>query len=573
MMKHLLQVALCLWLAPALCRAEVKVENVMVPMRDLVRLSTDIYRDPALAKAPVVLMRTPYNKAGGAAAARRFAEAGYVAVVQDCRGKFASEGSFVPYNNEGQDGYDTIEWINAQPWANGRVGMWGASYVGATQWQAAVEEPPGLVTITPTATFTSFYRNLYLGGALRHSLISTWAAGNSPKPAGAVVNNDWQATLLHLPLGTVDEKIGWPIGWLSGIMNHPSPGGYWKRLDMTADMPSLKLPMQHVVGVYDFFARESVGNLVRMQALAKDARTRKAQQLVFGPWDHGTIGKSKVGALDFGPEANWDPTAATLQWFDQALKSDLNPDQPDFVPVRYFIMGENKWHTAQTWPPDGYADTAFYLHSSGKANTLAGDGILNFNPPAQDEPADRFSADPANPTPACPPDPARPIQSGSWAPLDQRALEERPDVLVYTSEPLHAPLTFAGDARAELYVSASTPDADWVVKLVDVHPDGPAYNLTVGILRGRFRDSEIKPSLLKPGEVYKITVDLGPIAARILPGHRLRVDICGAYFPLFDRNPNTAEGIFGTGTATAIETIFHAPGRESRIILPVKTGR
>ena len=492
-----------------------------------------------------------------------------MAVVQDCRGKFASEGSFTPYNNEGQDGYDTIEWIVAQPWANGRVGMWGASYVGATQWQAAVEEPPGLVTITPTATFTSFYRNLYLGGAVRHSLISTWAAGNSPKPAGAVVNNDWQATLLHLPLGSVDEKIGWPIGWLKGIMNHPSPGGYWKRLDMTADMPGLKLPMQHVVGVYDFFARESVGNFVRMQTQARDPQTRKAQQLIFGPWDHGTIGKAKVGDLDFGPAANWDPTAATLAWFNITLKSELKTDQPDFVPVRYFIMGENKWHNAETWPPARYTQTAFYLHSGGKANTLAGDGRLSTTAPMRDEPADHFSADPANPVPACPPDKARPIQAGSWAPLDQRPLEQRPDVLVYSTAPLEKPLTFAGDARAELYVSASTPDADWVVKLVDVHPDGPAYNLTVGILRGRFRDSEMKPSLLKPGEVYKINVDLGPIAARILPGHRLRVDICGAYFPLFDRNPNTVEGIFGTGTATAVETIFHTPGRESRIILPV----
>jgi len=552
------------------CLAEVEIQTIQVPMRDGVRLSTDIYRDKSITSSAVVLMRTPYNKAGGSAAAKRFAEAGYVAIVQDCRGKFASEGAFIPYNNEGQDGYDAIEWIVAQPWCNGRVGMWGASYVGATQWQAAVEHPPGLVTITPTATFTSFYRNLYLGGAVRHSLISTWAGGNSPKPVNAKLNTDWDTTLKHLPLGNVDEKIGWPIPWLKGIMNHPSPNGYWKRLDMTADMADLKLPMQHVVGSYDFFARESVGNFVRMQKLAKDPETRKNQQLIFGPWDHGTIGKSKVGDLDFGPQANWDSTASTLDWFNLTLKNHDSSKPEPFSPVRYFIMGENQWHNSETWPPAGYKETAFYLHSNGKANNRSGSGTLDMTSPAKIEPSDNFKADPANPVPACPVTKDRPIQAAVWAPLDQRSIEDRNDVLVYTSEQLKQALTFAGDASAELFVSSDTPDADWVVKLVDVHPNGAAYNLTVGILRGRFRESELQPKPLKPGEVYKIKVDLGPIAAQILPGHQLRVDICGAYFPLFDRNANTAEGIFGNTTRTATETIFHSPGQASRIILPVQ---
>jgi uncharacterized protein len=551
--------------------ADVQVETVMVSMRDGVQLATDVYRDDATTVAPVVLMRTPYNKDRAKGAAQQFAAAGYVAVVQDCRGKFASEGVFIPYNNEGQDGFDAIEWAGNQSWCNGRIGMWGSSYVGATQWQAAVEHPPQLVTITPTATWSSFYRNLYLGGAVRHSLIARWASGNSPKPEGATVTDDWNRTLLHLPLSEIDDQVGWSISWLEAMLTHPTPGGYWKRLDLTDDMLDLKLPMQHVVGYYDFFSRESVNNFSRMQQLAKDPATRKQQRLILGPWDHGTIGKSRVGDLDFGSEAQWDATAATLEWFDRTLKEVLDGAAASFAPVRYFVMGENRWHEAETWPPGGYESTSFYLHSSGRANTRGGDGQLNRAAPSTDEPVDRFRADPADPVPACPVTDQRPLHAAIWAPVDQRPIEDRDDVLCYSTEPLTEPLTFAGNARADLFVAADTADADWVVKLIDVHPDGAAYNLAVGILRGRFRESELEPKSLTPNETCRISVDLGPIAAQIAPGHRLRVDICGAYFPLFDRNPNTAEGPFGKSAAIATESVYHTSAKPSRILLPVST--
>lgn len=548
---------------------EVRVETVQVPLRDGVKLATDIYRDSATSRAPVALMRTPYNKERAKGAAERFAAAGYVAVVQDCRGKFASEGAFIPYNNEGQDGFDAIEWITRQPWCDGRVGMWGSSYVGATQWQAAVEFPPGLVTITPTATWSSFYRNLYLGGAVRHSLIAKWASGNSPKPDGAAVTADWNRTLAHLPLSEIDDQVGWPIPWLEAMLTHPSPDGYWMRLDLTDSMLDLRLPIQHVVGYYDFFSRESVYNFQRMQSLAKDRDTRQRQQLILGPWDHGTIGQAKVGELDFGPRAVWDATSATLEWFDRFLKPAGRGAAAPFPAVRYFVLGENAWRDASEWPPKGFEEASFYFSSNGRANRRSGTGKLGRSPPRGMEPSDRFRADPADPVPACPVTAERPLHAAHWAPVDQRSIEDREDVLCYTTEPLVEPLEFAGNARAELYVSADTPDADWVVKLIDVHPDGAAYNLAVGILRGRFRDSELQPKPLTPGETYRIVVDLGPIAARLAPGHQLRVDVCGAYFPLFDRNPNTAEGPFGKGTAVATETIEHSATKASRIILPL----
>ncbi len=547
---------------------EVSRETVRVPMRDGVMLATDIYRQPTVVRAPVLLMRTPYNKDHAKAVAERYAAAGYIAVVQDCRGRFQSEGDFFPYANEGQDGYDAIEWLGKQAWCNGRIGMWGASYVGATQWQAAVEKPPGLVTIAPTATWSSFYRNLYLGGAVRISLIAGWASGNSTRPEGASVTADWRQTLLHLPLSEVDQQVGWPIPWLKGMLTHPRHNGYWKRVELTDEIIDIPLPMQHIVGYYDFFSRESVGNFERMHKQARDPKTRRRQQLILGPWDHGTIGRAKVGEVDFGPNAVIDTVGENLKWFDRFLKADGEAAADVDIPVKYFSMGDNVWHDAATWPPGGFETTAFYLHSEGHANTASGDGMLDQTSPDRNETSDRFRADPDDPAPACPVTAARPVMAATWAPVDQRLIEERDDVLVYTSQPFTEPLTFAGNAQAELSVSADTPDADWVVKLVDVHPDGYAQNLAVGILRGRFRDSEVHPTRLEPGKVYKITVNLGPVAAQIRTGHRLRVDVCGAYFPLFDRNPNTAQGPFGKRSAVATEHVYHDPAHVSRVMLP-----
>jgi putative CocE/NonD family hydrolase len=549
--------------------AEVKTETVSVPMRDGTKLATDIYFDDAVTKAPVILTRTPYDRTKQKGAGEKWAKAGYIFIAQDCRGKFASEGTFAPYNNEGQDGYDTIEWITRQPWCSGRVGMMGGSYVGAVQWQAAVENPPGLAAIAPQATWSSFYRNLYLGGSVRLALIAGWITGNSPKPEGAKPN-DLNDAFMRLPLGDVDNTIGWDMPWLDAFLTHPEPNGFWTRLDLTPRLPELQLPALHVVGYYDFFSRESVDNFVILQKQALDPKTRQQQRLILGPWDHGSVGKSKVAEVDFGPQAAVDTFALQIDWFDRHLKQDPAAQAKPFPPVRYFSMGDNVWHDAQTWPPEGFTATLFYLRSAGKANTRQGDGRLSREAPTQDEPSDTFRADPASPTPSCPVTEARPIKAAVWGPVDQSANENRDDVLVYTSEPLTEPLTFAGNAEAKLHVSTDTPDADWAVKLIDVHPDGFAQNIARGILRGRYRTSLLKPELMKPGQVYEITVDLGPVAATIAKGHQLRVDISGADFPLYDRNPNTAEGIHSNKTAIATEQVHHRTGALSRIVLPVK---
>jgi putative CocE/NonD family hydrolase len=560
---------LFLLLTATALRAEVGTETVSLPMRDGIKLATDLYRDPAVTKAPVILMRTPYDRTKAKASATRWAQAGYVAVIQDCRGTRASEGVMAPYNNEGQDGYDTIEWITRQPWCSGRVGMMGGSYVGAVQWQAAAENPPGLAAIAPQATWSSFYRNLYLGGCVRLALISGWIAGNRPRPDG-VKPADMNGALLRLPLSEVDTAIGWSMPWLDAFLTHPEPNGFWTRLDLTPRLPQLQIPALHLVGYYDFFSRESVDNFGVMQKQASDPRTRQQQRLILGPWDHGSVGKTKVAEIDFGPEAAVDTHALQLDWFERHLKQDPAAQSKPFSPVRYFSMGDNVWHDAQSWPPEGFKPASFYLQSDGRANTRSGDGRLTREIPRDPQPADSFQADPANPTPSCPVNEKRPLKAAVWGPVDQSATEDRPDVLVYTSEQLRDPLVFAGNAEAKIHVSADTPDADWAVKLIDVHPDGFAQNLARGILRGRYRNSLLKPELMEPGKVYEITIDLGPVAATIAPGHRLRVDISGADFPLYDRNPNTAEGITGSQTAIATEQVHHRPGALSRIILPVR---
>lgn len=553
-------------------RAELRVDALQVSMRDGILLATDVYSDSAQAKAPVVLMRTPYNRTRAKSSAEKLVAAGYAVVLQDCRGTNASGGALIPYDNEGQDGYDTIEWITRQPWSNGRVGMMGGSYVGAVQWQAAVEKPPGLVAIAPQATWSSFYRNLYLGGAVRLSLITKWAAGNGAKPADAKPI-EWDSTLLHLPLSGMDEKIGWPIPWLKGFLTHPEPNGFWTRLHLTPRLPELELPALHVVGYYDFFSRESVDNFKVMRETARNPKTRLQQRLVLGPWDHGSVGKSVVGEMDFGTEAIVDTGALQLDWFERFLKQDPGALAKPFPPVRYFSMGDNVWRESEAWPPEGFSTTAFYLRSSGNANTRAGSGRLSSEPPQQVEPADQFRADPANPVPASPVTPKRPLHAAVWGPVDQQSTEDRDDVLVYSGDVLREPLVFAGNPEARLFVSTDTADADWAVKLVAVRPDGFAQNLATGILRGRFRDSLTAPSAMEPGKVYEIRVDLGPVAATIPAGHRLRVDICGSLFPLYDRNPNTGAGpMGGTGaqSVVATEKVHHAPATLSQLLLPVK---
>jgi uncharacterized protein len=531
--------------------------TVKVPMRDGVPLATDVYgADPRQPK-PVLLTRTPYDKSGQAQIATEYSRHGYVVVVQDCRGRYASGGFYTPYNEDRQDGFDTIEWINRQPWSNGRVGMFGGSHLGLVQWLAMAEKAPGLITIAPAFTASSLYRVAYRDGALRMALISSAGTRAHPPPEERKLPAEIgmlhrHLPLMHLPLARLEEAYGWSLPWMSALLSHPSYSGFWRQTSAEHDIASSEVPVQIVTGYYDFFHHESVHDFFRLRA----RKTRAPVQLILGPWTHGGTSRSRVQDKDFGADATINVQAVNLAWFNWHLKGKPTPHPL----VRYFSMGDNKWHEADAWPPSEATITRLHLGPAAKASFTAPTGNL--------QPAE-FTSDPANPVPSVPQDRLDIDRSALWSPIDYTAVGERFDVVSWTTEPLDTAIRIAGPVKAELHVECDTPDADWIVRLYAVPPAGMSLPLAHGIVRGSFRDSLEKPAPLVPGRRYKLTVDLGSPAAYLERGHRLKVEVAGSSFPLYDRNLHTAAGPFSSKAVVARQKVYP----ESTVLIPILDSR
>jgi putative CocE/NonD family hydrolase len=564
--------------------------DVAVPMRDGVALLADLYLPDGPGPWPALLQRTPYNKAGGTAVSgmfdtRRAVRAGYAVVIQDVRGRYVSPGEFEPFANELADGYDTVEWVAAQPWCNGRVGMFGNSYVGATQWLAAIARPPHLAAIAPTVTAADYHEGwLYQGGAFELGFGGTWGAAlalaqlsraadwNTADPA---VQRQFDAmdglggALWSLPLGEIAALAALPAfqDWLA----HPDLDDYWRRWRIADHYAHLDLPAFHTGGWYDIFLGGTLHNYTGMRAGAATPAARAAQRLTVGPWQHFMPFDNKVGEWNFGQRAaaatlDWD--GLLLRWLDWTLKGEANGTDDD-LPVRLFVMGENRWRSENEWPLRRAVPTPYYLRGGGRANSRHGDGWLSLAPPAE-EPADHYVYNPRDPVPT---------RGGGlccslvWSPAgvyDQRPVEDRPDVLVYSTPSLDRAIEVTGPITVTLYAATSAADTDWTAKLVDVHPDGYAQNLTDGILRARYRHGPERPTPLMPGAVERYEIDLWATSNVFLPGHRLRLEISSSNFPRFDRNPNT--GARATGEADlqpAFQTICHDSARPSHVTLPV----
>jgi uncharacterized protein len=529
--------------------ADVVVEhNVPATMRDGIRLQADIYRPKSDGKYPVMLVRTPYYKTPVEPIARLMAAHGYIAVIQDCRGRFASEGSWYAFKNEGLDGYDTVEWAAALPGSDGRVVMWGGSYVAITQVLTAVTSPPHLAGITPWMVPSNFHEGVvYQGGAVEQNVIDSWVGGMSADP------------VTHKPpadLHSVDFYRDWRL--------HPDYDQYWKLLTIDSRPEKILVPGLYLSGWYDVFIE---GALRNYESVSKDgnAAVQAKQRLIIGPWTHG-MASSKSGDVDFGPSATPDPAMA-FRWYDFVLKGTANEFNSG-KPVKIFVMGRNVWREEDAWPLARAKTTRYYLHSSGKANSVTGDGSLSPAAPKK-EANDQYVYDPADPVPTqggglcCGPKP----EAGAF---DQRSIEKRPDVLVYSSEPFKNDFEVTGDIQVELYARSSAVDTDLTVKLMDVRPDGYAQNLTDGILRLRYRNSMETSELLKPGDVYKVTVDAGPTSNVFLPGHRLRIEVSSSNNPRFDANPNTgASSDREKNPIKATNAILHDSEHPSAILLPV----
>jgi putative CocE/NonD family hydrolase len=551
-------------------------------MRDGIRLFSNIYRPDADGKFPAILIRTPYNKDRYGIDYSLFpvhaAQKGYVVIIQDVRGRYSSEGVFLPYVQETDDGYDAVEWAAVLPYVDGKVGMVGCSYLGAVQWLAAIADPPHLQAIFPQCTFANGRHFFYFGGTFDLSWIgwlydrlSDLKRHRSPDENPTALKEDfpsWEANkwrwLKYLPLNDfplLKEFCPYYYEWIA----HPDDGSFWDFANIEKFHKNVSVPAYNLTGWYDdgYGQPGAILNYLGMRGNGKTETARNGQKLIIGPWTHCNSESSKSGDLDLGPQAIIDIDALALRWFDYWLK-DIENGIMEEPPVRLFVMGDNEWRNEKEWPLSRAEPTPFYLHSDGSANSIWGDGILSKEEP-EEEDSDRFLYDPSNPV--------TDYFFEEPGARDLRTIEVRNDVLVYTSDPLGKDMEVTGQIEAQIFASSSAKDTDFVVKVSDVHPNGYSQNISPplsGVIRARYREYESAPSLLTPGYIYKFTIGLLFTSHVFKKGHRLRISITSSYFPLIDRNPNTGHP-FGTDSEwmCAKQTIFHDNEHPSRIILPV----
>jgi uncharacterized protein len=548
--------------------------NVAMKTRDGVTLKADIYRPKADGRFPVLLERTPYNKFSNIDSGLKAAARGYVCIIQDVRGRNASEGEWYPFKYESQDGYDSVEWAAALPYSNGQVGMIGGSYVGATQMLAAIVAPPHLVGIYPGITASDYHAHwAYQGGTFMQLLAQAWASALSVnelerRVGGTALPTRWDlkrppADYPLLEPGTAAGLARYYFDWIA----HPTCDDYWKQWSIEEHFAQIKVPALHLAAWYDLFQSGSIRNYVGIKRQGGSEAARKGQRLVIIPGGHAGF-EQKVGEIDFGKGSVLDSWEYGLRWYDYLLKG-IDNGMAREKPVKVFVMGRNIWRDEDDWPLARAQSARYYLHSDGKANTLAGDGRLSTLPPAT-EAADQYVYDPDEPTPTHGGGTLGDPVKFSPGPLDQRAVEARPDVLVYTTPAFEQDTEVTGPVSLELYVSSSAVDTDFTGKLVDVWPNGFAQNLTDGILRARYRNSMEKAELMNPGQIYQLTIDLWSTANVFLAGHKLRLEIASSNFPRFDRNLNTGDSPeSSTAHLPATNVIYHDHSHPSTLIVPI----
>jgi uncharacterized protein len=575
----------CLGLAratsPALPVPYAKLPHIRVPMRDNVRLDANVFHPEGGGRFPTVLIRTPYGKGPDLPAGyQSFINHGYAVVMQDVRGRYDSGGVFDALNQEGPDGYDTLNWIAAQPWSDGQIGMIGGSYLGIAQWRAALLNNPHLKAIFPVVSGSDEFLDRYYstGGALKLGHRLLWLADNLTAPGTA--KPKFTDYIYHLPLRTIDRAATrQTLGFYQTILNHPSYDAFWKGLSVLENIGQVRVPVFSVGGWYDNFVESDLDAFAALHKL--HGRLDDKHRIMIGPWAHNM--STPFPGVSFGDDSSSPIRSYQIEWFDHWLKGAPEEARPfasetwhavrsevDEAPVHIFVMGVNRWRDEPDWPLARARNTPFYLASGGSANTLTGDGALQAKPERLNTAPDQFTYDPRNPVPTrggavcCDP------KIFPWGPMDQRPVENRKDVLVYTSAPLKQDLEVTGPIRVVLYASTSTTDTDFTAKLVDVFPNGEARNLTDSILRIRYRHGLDKPELAKPGEIYPLSIDAGVTSNVFLAGHSIRLEISSSNFPRFDRNPNTGRAFADETTLKkAQQVIYHSRQYPSHILLPV----
>jgi len=557
--------------------------NQKAPMRDGIELTVDIFRPAGDEKFPAIVYLTPYNKTGNTARAQLFASRGYVVINADTRGRFESGGEWDPFSPlHKRDGHDLVEWAATQPWSTGKVGMFGLSYMGWTQWWTATQAPPSLKCIVPeVAPPDNFFNCPYQNGILVCWMVD-WAGmvsgrnphSNGPGPYGGFAVNR-EAAYRNLPYIDFDKtRRHLPTEWWhKWILQNTAEGEYWKSIayQTPEDYSRVKVPSLAATGWFDANFSGTPSNYLGVKKFGATPEARQPR-MVIGPWEH-IINTQRVAAnIDFGPQAIIDWNGYVCRWFDYHLKGIENGVLND-PPIHLFVMGLNQWRTATEWPLPETQWTKYYLHSEGKANSSAGNGRLSTVPPG-DEPEDRYVYDPENPTPSAD------FQNGHIdGPRDIQKSATREDVLVYTTPVLEQHVEIIGPITAEIFAATSAKDTDWMVRLCDVSPDGRSSFLAEGVMRARHRDPEnagafnaYRLSSIEPDQVYPYIIEFWrPTGNRFLAGHRIRLEISSSYYPYYLRNLNTGEDNLGLAVTSVVakQRIHHDAAHPSHVVLPV----
>jgi putative CocE/NonD family hydrolase len=547
------------------------VPNVPVPLRDGTILAADVYLPAETGRYPVLIDRTPYGKAGGKGEGVYFAPHGYAVVIQDTRGRYDSDGDWCAFTHEADDGQDTIAWAARQPWSNGKVVTMGASYNAMDQWLAATRDNPALAAmITGFCPSDLYGTTIYPGGAFKLGMMA-WAIQTGRHTLlGVTAFLHWPDLLGHLPVSVALEEAGFNQPFYNDWIDHPSHDEYWRAMGWEGVPRNLNVPVFLYGGWYDLFQKGTMEDFLEIEHGANVA-TRSAERLVWGPWGHGMYGPV-IGDMDFGKQIVVDLQPRELRWLDHYVRGVENGAERD-ARVDMFVLGRNAWEQMPDWPPSATQRVSYFMNSHGHANTLHGDGVLELTPP-QEETRDQFTYDPANPAPTHGGGYSPRLVPGIWGVRDQRPVEERSDVLVYTSPPFPHDMEAAGPVTVHLFASSDARDTDWTAKVLDVAPSGYAMNLTDAILRARYRHSFEHSELLTPGEVYEFKIDGGYTDNVFLKGHCLRLEISSSSFPAFSRNTNTGnQPEKDAQFKVAHQTIVHGPGRASYLELQMKESK
>jgi hypothetical protein len=568
--------------------ADIVVErNVAMKTRDGVTLRADIYRPAGEGPFFVLLQRTPYSKDNTAVFGRKAAARGFMVVTQDVRGRFTSDGEWYTFKHESEDGYDAVEWAAALPHSNGKVGMFGGSYVGATQMLAAISHPPHLAGICPVVTASNYHENwTYQGGAFEQWFNESWVSGLAQDTYGRQIKEAANAVLgervlpLHdFPVFNIKTAQDGPAltrslaPYFEDWLDHPTYDSYWKQWSIEENYDKIQVPALTISAWYDIFQGGSLRNYLGLKAHAGNDAARGGQQLMVTIGGHSGPGRT-VGTVDFGPDAAFSEDGTVLDWYDYLFLGKQNQFS-NGKPVHIFVMGENKWRDEEAWPLERAKETRFFLHTANEANGPRSSGLLYSDPNqefrASGSPTDTYIYDPANPVPTvggplcCDPMHLAP------GPRDQKEVEARADVLVYSTEPLEQDLEVTGPVTLDLFAKSSAVDTDFTAKLVDVYPDGRAINLTEGIIRARYRESTTgAPKPIVPGQVYEYKIDMWSTSNTFLKGHRICLEISSSNFPRFDRNLNTGKDAATDSTfVKATNTVLHDKAHPTALILPI----